>query len=56
MERRRLTMTKQSEPDFQNRVARFVEEYDLEAGVEIRLLDLISEIGEVAKEVLKGNQ
>ena len=43
-------------PEFQERVARFVDEHNLEAGVEIRLLDLLSELGEVAKEVLKGNQ
>ena len=48
---------KQSEsPEFQYRVARFVAQHDLEAGVEIRLLDLLSELGEVAKEVLKGNE
>ena len=48
---------KQSEsPGFQHRVARFVAQHDLEAGVEIRLLDLLSELGEVAKEVLKGNE
>ena len=35
-------------PEFQDRVARFVAEHDLEAGVEIRLLDLLSELGEVA--------
>ena len=45
-----------SEPDFQNRVAKFVKEHDLEAGVEIRLLDLLSDLGEVAKEILIGNQ
>ena len=42
-------------PQFQERVARFVAEHELEAGVEVRLLDLLSELGEVAKEVLKGN-
>ena len=49
-------MTHQTEPDFQDRVARFVAAHDLEAGIEFRLIDLLSELGEVAKEVLKGNQ
>jgi len=49
-------MKKTATPEFQERVARFVAEHKLEAGVEIRLLDLLSELGEVAKEVLKGNQ
>ena len=48
-------MKRSEPPEFQDRVARFVAEHDLEAGVEIRLLDLLSELGEVAKEVLKGN-
>jgi hypothetical protein len=34
--------------DFQERVAAFVAEYDLETRVEARLLDLLSELGEVA--------
>jgi NTP pyrophosphatase (non-canonical NTP hydrolase) len=41
---------------FQDQVAEFVAEYDLETGVEARLLDLLSELGEVAKEILKGSQ
>jgi len=48
-------MEKPEMPEFQDAVARFVAEHNLEAGVEIRLLDLLSELGEVAKEVLKGN-
>lgn len=43
-------------PNFQKRVAQFVAAHDLETGVEARLLDLISELGEVAKEVLKGSE
>lgn len=42
-------------PSFQETVARFVSEHQLEAPVEARLLDLLSEIGEVAKEVLKAS-
>lgn len=41
--------------NFQQRVAVFVEENNLETGVEHRLLDLLSELGEVAKETLKGS-
>lgn len=40
--------------DLQRRVAEFVEKRDLEAPVQARALDLISEVGELAKEVLKG--
>jgi NTP pyrophosphatase (non-canonical NTP hydrolase) len=40
--------------DPQNAVARFVERHQLETSVEVRALDLVSEVGEVAKEVLKG--
>lgn len=40
--------------DLQSRVAEFVEESGLEAPVYARTLDLASEAGELAKEVLKG--
>ena len=40
--------------DAQRRVAEFVHAHDLSAGVETRLLDLVSELGELAKEGLKG--
>ena len=39
----------------QRQVAEFVYAHDLSAGVETRLLDLVSEIGELAKEGLKGS-
>lgn len=39
----------------QARVARFVAAHGLAAPVEARVLDLASEVGELAKEVLKGN-
>ena len=42
-------------PDFQKNVAVFVADHQLEAPVETRLLDLVSEVGELAKEVLKGS-
>jgi NTP pyrophosphatase (non-canonical NTP hydrolase) len=38
----------------QGSVAAFVEEYGLEAPVYARTLDLVSEVGELAKEVLKA--
>jgi NTP pyrophosphatase (non-canonical NTP hydrolase) len=41
---------------YQQRVADFVDEHKLAASVETRLLDLLSELGEVAKEALKGSQ
>lgn len=41
-------------PNYQSQIAMFVQTFDLETGVESRLLDLVSEIGELAKEVLKG--
>jgi NTP pyrophosphatase (non-canonical NTP hydrolase) len=40
--------------DVQQRVARFVAAHGLEAAVEYRLLDLISEVGELAKEPLNA--
>ena len=42
-------------PYLQQRVADFVAAHDLEAPVESRLLDLVSEVGEAAKEALKGS-
>ena len=40
--------------DIQTRVAELVQEHGLETDVASPLLDLVSEIGEVAKEVLKA--
>lgn len=42
-------------PDYQQQVARFVSENSLETIISFRLLDLVSEMGELAKEVLKGS-
>lgn len=39
----------------QDTIARFVEERDLGAPVEARMLDLVSEVGEAAKEIVKGS-
>ncbi len=44
-----------TQPKFQTDVANFVAQYHIEAPVEARLLDLVSEVGEVAKEALKGS-
>ncbi len=41
--------------DLQKKVADFVRVNNLETNVEMRLLDLVSEIGELSKEVLKGS-
>src|SRR2546427_12470874 len=40
----------------QKRVSQFVEKNGVEADVAHRLLDTLSELGEVAKEVLKGSR
>ncbi len=42
-------------PNYQSQIAMFVQTFELETGVEARILDLVSEIGELAKEVLKGS-
>lgn len=43
-------------PPFQTRVAEFVAAHELSNDVNTRLLDLVSEIGEVSKELLKATQ
>jgi len=43
-------------PAFQERVASFVDMHALRAGAEARVMDLVSEVGEVAKEVLKATR
>ncbi|TAK14654.1 MAG: nucleotide pyrophosphohydrolase [Anaerolineae bacterium] len=42
-------------PDYQTKVAYFVSAYNLNAPPAARLLDLLSELGEVAKETLKAS-
>lgn len=42
-------------PAFQKSVAEFVKKHNLETSVEARLIDMFSEIGELAKEILKGS-
>lgn len=41
--------------EFQNRVQTFCEKNDMLVSTENRMLDLVSEVGEVAKEILKMN-
>ena len=43
-------------PDFQQTVASFVAEHGLEAPIQARLLDLLSEVGELSKEYLKSTE
>lgn len=40
-------------PDYQESVLRFVQAHQLEISVTYRLLDVVSEVGELAKEILK---
>ena len=42
-------------PEFQEIVLEFVDDHHLEIEVPYRMLDLVSELGEVAKEVLKSS-
>lgn len=42
------------EPTLQNKVKRFTEEYNLTCNSEVRYIDLVSEVGELGKELLKG--
>lgn len=41
--------------DVQKMVNELIKKYNLESSIEIRFIDLISELGELGKEVLKGN-
>ena len=43
-------------PPYQERVAGFVDMHALRASAEARVMDLVSEVGEVAKEVLKATR
>lgn len=42
--------------EIQKRVERFTEEKELNTSLDIRVMDLVSEVGELAKEVLKGTE
>lgn len=39
----------------QEKVDELIKKYNLESSVEIRFIDLVSELGELGKEILKGN-
>ncbi len=41
--------------ELQRKVKELVKKYDLETTSELRYIDLVSEIGEVGKEILKGS-
>ena len=41
--------------DIQEKVKEMIKKYNLESSNEIRFIDLTSEIGELGKEILKGN-
>ena len=41
--------------DIQEKVNDLIKKYDLESSLEIRYIDLVSEVGELGKEILKGN-
>ena len=41
--------------DIQDKVKNFIKKYDLESSRETRFIDLVSEVGELGKEILKGN-
>lgn len=40
----------------QKRVAEFIEKYDMDGTPEFRILDLVSEVGEVAKDATKSSE
>ena len=40
----------------QNKVKRFLDEYDLHCSKEIRYMDLVSEVGELGKEIISGSE
>lgn len=39
----------------QRKVEQFVAQYDLACGAQIRFMDLVSEVGELGKEIVKGS-
>lgn len=41
--------------EIQEEVNEIIKKYDLESSTEIRFIDLVSETGELGKEILKGN-
>ena len=41
--------------DIQEKVNNLIQKYDLETSLEVRFIDLASEVGELGKEILKGD-
>ena len=41
--------------DIQEKVNDLIKKYNLESSAEIRYIDLVTEVGELGKEILKGN-
>ena len=41
--------------DIQEKVNELVKQYNLETSTEVRFIDLVSEVGELGKEILQGN-
>ena len=41
--------------EIQDKIRLFCEKYNLENNIDIRMLDIISEVGELSKEVIKGS-
>ncbi len=42
--------------DIQKEVSKMIEKYGLESPLEERFIDLVSEVGELGKEILKGSE
>jgi len=42
--------------DLQKKVQLFIEEKSINTSIDVRMIDLVSEVGELSKEVLKGTE
>lgn len=42
--------------DIQEKVNDMIKKYNLESQIEVKFIDLVSEVGELGKEVLRGNE
>jgi len=42
--------------DLQKKVQLFIEEKSINSSIDVRIIDLVSEVGELSKEVLKGTE
>ena len=41
--------------EIQKKVNKMIKKYNLDSSIEVKFIDLVSEIGELGKEILKGN-